>query len=134
MHGRTMGVTMMHHARQTTREKGHVFSRGNALGPIHTPIGCHLQCLLGQGSVHHTEVHSGLFEDGSVFEDAGHAPTSVLADPAVFLEGGLTVDFGDSVGDGNLGLADHFLEFGAHDVVAVGAVAGMDEGVGCLVL
>mmetsp|Transcript_38377 Transcript_38377/g.69161 ORF Transcript_38377/g.69161 Transcript_38377/m.69161 type:complete len:296 (+) Transcript_38377:327-1214(+) len=133
MHGRTMGITGMHHTRQTTREEGHPFSRSHALGPIHSPLGRRLQCLLGHGSIHNTEIHSGLFEDGSVFEDAGHATASVGADPAVFLEGGLAIDCGDGVGDGDLGLADHFLEFGAHGVVAVGAVTRTDEGVGRLV-
>ena len=93
-----------------------MFSQGHALGPIHPLLGHHLQCLLGQGSVHHAEVHCGLFEDGFVFEDA-----------VLFLEG-------DIIGDGDLGLADHFLEFGLHGVVSVGAVAGMDDGVRCLVL
>ena len=65
-----------------------------------------MQCLQGLGSVYHTEVHSGLFKDGSIFEDAGHAPTSIGTDQAVFLESGLVFDFGDSVGDGDLGLAD----------------------------
>mmetsp|Transcript_46568 Transcript_46568/g.98827 ORF Transcript_46568/g.98827 Transcript_46568/m.98827 type:complete len:462 (+) Transcript_46568:138-1523(+) len=132
VHRRTVGVARVHHAREAAREEGHPLPRGHALGPVDAPLGGGLERLLGHGAVHDREVDAGLLEDLAVLEDAGHAAAAVGADPAVLLEGGAAVDVLDGGGDGNLGLADHLLEAGAHGVVAVGSVAGPDEGLGRL--
>mmetsp|Transcript_46490 Transcript_46490/g.97677 ORF Transcript_46490/g.97677 Transcript_46490/m.97677 type:complete len:224 (+) Transcript_46490:573-1244(+) len=132
MHGWTVGVARVHDAGKTAGEEGNTFSGSHTLRPIHSTLGRRLQCLLGHRSVDDTEVDTGLFKHGTVFEDAGHTPTSVGASPAIFLEGGLAVNFLNCASDGDLSLADHFLESGAHGVVAIRAIAGTNKGVGRL--
>ncbi len=134
VHRGTERVARVHHAGQSASEEGNSFSRRHSLGPVHAPLGGRLQRFLGHRSVDHRQIDSGLFPHGSVFENARHAPSSVGASPAIFLEGGLSVDFGNGVGDGDLGFAEHFLEAGSHGVISVGSVSGADEGVGCFVL
>ena len=85
---------------------------------------------LGHGSIDEREVDAGLFEDGAFVEEAAHASAAVGAGTGVLLEFGLAVNAGNGVGDGELGLADNTLEFGAHGVVSVGSVDIADERAG----
>lgn len=134
MHSGTEWIARMHDTGKSTSEEWYPLARSHTLGPIHPPLGSRLQRLLGHGSVDHRKVDTGLLPNGSILEDAGHAPAAVGAGPAIFLEGGLSVGFCDGVRDGDLGLVEHLFEAGPHGVVAVGAVSGADEGVWCFVL
>mmetsp|Transcript_23228 Transcript_23228/g.48235 ORF Transcript_23228/g.48235 Transcript_23228/m.48235 type:complete len:263 (-) Transcript_23228:148-936(-) len=133
MHRRTEGIARVHHTRQPTGEEGNSLPRRHSLGPVHTALGSRLQRFLGHRSIHHRKIDPGFFPHGSVFENARHPPSSVGASPAIFLEGGFSVDFGDGIGDGDLCFAEHFFEAGSHGVISVGSVSRADEGVGCVV-
>mmetsp|Transcript_684 Transcript_684/g.1288 ORF Transcript_684/g.1288 Transcript_684/m.1288 type:complete len:234 (-) Transcript_684:41-742(-) len=133
MHRRTEGIARVHHTRQPTGEEGNSLPRRHSLGPVHTALGSRLQRFLGHRSIHHRKIDPGFFPHGSITEDTRHSSSAALACPAIFLEGGFSVDFGDGIGDGDLCFAEHFFEAGSHGVISVGSVSGADEGVGCFV-